>query len=65
MTPKQKLRSINKKMERIKNNNVYIDYEAATRHFYDIERYYKLSKERFFLEFEINHCEKCGKEYGN
>ena len=62
MTPKQQLRSIKKKMELIQKNNPDIDMKIADRHFGDIERYYKLSREHFFLEFEINHCEKCGKK---
>lgn len=39
------------------------DIEEATRHFHDIERYYKLRQELFILEFNLNHCPTCGKSY--
>jgi hypothetical protein len=61
MTPKQTINSINKKMERIEKNNTNIDFKLATRHFFEIEKYQKLEREKFFLEFEINHCKTCGK----
>jgi len=61
MTPKQKLRSIEKKMERIENNSP-INLKDASRHFGDIERYYNLEREHFFLKFEIEHCNTCGKK---
>ena len=62
MTPKQKLRSIEKKMERLQFNNDKLNLEQASRYFSDIERYYNLQREHFFLKFEIEHCEKCGKK---
>ena len=62
MTPKQQLRSLEKKMERIQTNNPDVDMKAASRRFFDIERYYRLSQEHFFFKFEIEHCEKCGKK---
>jgi hypothetical protein len=62
MTPKQKLRSIEKKMESLESRNLSIDIKLASRHFLDIERYHKLEREHFFLKFEIEHCEKCGKK---
>ena len=62
MTPKQKIRSIKKKMERLQKNNHDIDLDYVCRKFGDIERYYRLKQELFFLEFNLNHCEKCGKK---
>lgn len=62
MTDKQKLHSIEKKMERIQINNPDVDMIIASRRFLDIERYYKLSREHLFLKFEIEHCKTCGKK---
>lgn len=62
MTPKQKLRSIEKKMQRLQLNNSHIDMKLSSRHFLDIERYYKLEREHFFLKFEMEHCNTCGKK---
>lgn len=62
MTQKQKLKSIEKKMERIQENNYNIDLEYVVQRFSDIQRYYKLKQELFHLEFNLNHCEKCGKK---
>ena len=62
MTPKQKIRSIKKKMERLQENNYNTDLDYVCRIFGDIERYYKLKQELFHLEFNLNHCEKCGKK---
>lgn len=62
MTPKQKLKSIEKKMERIQENNYNIDLEYVVKIFSDIERYYKLKQEHFVLKFNLEHCEKCGKK---
>ena len=62
MTPKQKVKSIEKKMERIQENNYNIDLDYVCQRFSDIERYYKLKIELFHLEFNLNHCEKCGKK---
>jgi hypothetical protein len=62
VTPKQKLRSIEKKMERLQKNNPNIDLKNASRYFGDIEKYFKLEKEHFFLKFEIEHCKTCGKK---
>lgn len=55
MTPKQKIKSIEKKMERIKNNNKdsINCIDSACRVFYDIKRYYNLRLEKFAIEFEI------------
>ena len=62
MTPKQKIRSIKKKMERLQENNHDIDLNYVCRKFGDIERYHKLKQDLFHLEFNLNHCEKCGKK---
>jgi len=62
MAPKQQLKSIEKKMQRIQNRNPDIDLNEICRYFHDIERYYKLRQEHFFLKFEIEHCKTCGKK---
>ena len=63
MTPKQKLKSIEKKMERLQNNNPEIDLKVVSRYLADIEQYSKLQKEHFHLQFEIEHCPNCFKKY--
>ena len=62
MTPKQKLKSIEKKMERIQKNNPTIDLNTVSRYRSDIERYSKLKQEHFHLQFEIEHCPTCFKK---
>lgn len=62
MTEKQKLKSIEKKMKRIEINNPEVDFALTSKYFYDIERYFKLRHEHFFLKFEIEHCKTCGKK---
>ena len=62
MTPKQKLKSIEKKMERLQFNNDKINLQQASRYFADIQKYYELEKEHFFLKFQIEHCQTCGKK---
>lgn len=63
MTDKQKLKSIEKKMMRIQDQkHITIDLKEASRFFHDIERYYKLRQEHFFLQFKIEHCQTCGKK---
>ena len=63
MTPKQKLKSIEKKMKRLQDqSNIEIDLKEASRYFIDVEKYYNLEREHFFLKFEIEHCGKCGKK---
>lgn len=62
MTPKQQLRSLETKMKRLQERNTEIDINVAARHFGDIERYYKLQREHFFLLFELEHCKTCGKK---
>jgi multidrug resistance efflux pump len=62
MTPKQKLKSIEKKMERLQFNNDRINLQQASRYFADIKRYNELEKEHFFLKFQIEHCQTCGKK---
>lgn len=62
MTPKQQLRSIEKKMERLQKNNPDVDMKITSRYFHNVERYYNLSREHFYLEFKINHCNHCGKK---
>jgi len=62
MTPKQKLKSIERKMQTIQRNDLQFDFELASRKFHEIEKFYKLRQEHFFLKFEIEHFDKCGKE---
>ena len=62
MTPKQKLKSIEKKMERLQFNNDKINLQQASRYFADIQKYYELEKEHFFLKFQIENCQTCGKK---
>jgi hypothetical protein len=59
MTQKQKLKSLEKKIERIKNSNTDFDFEKANRLFFDIQRFHNLKLEHFHLQFEIEHCSKC------
>ena len=63
MTPKQKLKSLERKMSTIQKDYPEIDLQVETRFFGAVERYYKLKQQHFLLEFEINHCDKCGKKY--
>jgi hypothetical protein len=62
MTPKQQLKSIEKKMERIQKNNPTIDLNTVSRYCSDIERYSKLKQEHFHLQFTIEHCPTCFKK---
>jgi len=63
MTPKQQLKSIEKKMQRIQNNNPDVDMVVvASRYFHDIKKYYDLRQQHFFLKFEMEHCQTCGKK---
>lgn len=62
MTPKEKLKSIEKKMERLQNKHPEIELKEICRYFGDIDSYVKLRNQHFMLEFEINHCSKCGKK---
>lgn len=63
MTPKQQLKSIEKKMDRIQLNNPDIDMKVSAQYFHDIERYYKLRQYHLKLQFEIEHCPTCYKKY--
>ena len=49
-------------MERLQKNNHNIGLDYVCQRFGDIEKYYKLKQELFHLEFNLNHCEKCGKK---
>jgi len=62
MAPKQQLKSIEKKMQRIQDRTPEINLAITSKYFYDIERYFKLSREHFYLKFKIEHCETCGKK---
>lgn len=62
MTPKQKLKSLEKKMERIEKANVQVNFPFVSKYISDIQRYYELQREHFHLKFEIEHCRTCGKK---
>ena len=62
MTPNQKLRSIEKKMERIQDSMPFFDFKKATRNICEVNRYSELSNQHFHLKFEIEHCITCGKK---
>ena len=62
MTPKQQLRSIEKKMERLQNWHPDFDLQQASRRFSDIQKYYELERAYFWLKFEMEHCKTCGKK---
>jgi hypothetical protein len=62
VTAKQKLRSIENKMERLQKLYPDFDLKQASRHFNGIQKYYELEREHFFLKFEIEHCSTCGKK---
>jgi hypothetical protein len=62
MNEKQKLKSLRLKMARIEKNNPEIDFKFVSQKFFEIEKYYKLRQEHFFLEFEMEHCATCGKK---
>jgi hypothetical protein len=62
MTPKQKLKSIEKKMERIQNSMPFFDFKTSTRNIREVNRYSELSNEHFILKFGIEHCKTCGKK---
>lgn len=62
MTPKQKIKSNKLKMQRIKKNNPEIDFDKIHKNYKEIKRYNDLFQDNFWIEFELNHCEKCGKK---
>ncbi len=62
MTDKQKLKSIERKLKLIEQNNKEINFFQAHRKVNEIKRYHELEIERFKLEFHINHCPTCGKK---
>jgi len=62
MTDKQRLKSIEKKMERIQKSMPFFDFKAACRNFSEVSRYHELEREHFFSQFEIEHCKTCGKK---
>ena len=65
MTPKQKLRSLEKKMERLQKWYPDFDLKHASRHITGITKYHELERECFYLKFEIEHCQTCGKKLKN
>ena len=62
MTPKQQLKSIEKKMEHLQNYYPDFDLNEVVKHISAINRYYELRQDRFRLKFEIEHCQTCGKK---
>lgn len=61
MTDKQKLKSIEQKMNRVQKYVPDLDLNITSANFFYIEKYYNLSREYFMLKFEINNCPTCGK----
>lgn len=62
MTDKQKLKSLENKMKRLQLRNIEIDLKVTSRYLGDIERYSKLKNEHFHLQFDMEHCQTCGKK---
>jgi hypothetical protein len=62
MTPKQKLKSLEKKMERLQKRYPDFDLSKATRYIGSIKKYHELELEHFSLEYEIEHCQTCGRK---
>ena len=58
---KVKLRQLKKKLEAIE-----LKYPDINLKDFDLKRdlikYHEILKEHFYLDFEINHCETCGKK---
>ena len=52
-------------MERIQNAVPEIDFKITSRYIHEIQRYYELKQEHFYLQFEIEHCQTCGKKLKN
>ena len=63
MNPKQKLKSIENKMQRIQNVNPEFNFKLACRYFFSLQKYHELEREHFMLKFEIEHCQTCGKKF--
>ena len=49
-------------MKRIQNLIPSFDFKLASRNIDNINKFHQLEREHFFLEFEIEHCGKCGKK---
>lgn len=62
MTDKQKLRSLEQKMARLQKWYPDFDLNEATRHLNEIQKYNDLKQQFFWLKFNMEHCEKCGKK---
>lgn len=62
MTPRQQLRSLEKKMERVQKWYPDFNLKQASRHLSGIQKYHDLQMEHFHLKFEIEHCQTCGKK---
>lgn len=63
MTEKQKIKSLTLKLQRIQKNKPDFDFDKARQNYHDIKRYYDLSQELFWLKFNDEHCQNCGKKY--
>lgn len=63
MTPKQKLRSLKKKLERLQKKHPDINFEDSCKNYFRIKEYFDTRQEHFHLQFEIEHCHTCGKKY--
>ena len=62
MTDKQKLKSLEKKMERLQKWYPDFNLKEASRHISSIQKYYELQQQHFMLKFEMEHCQACGKK---
>lgn len=56
---KKQIRSIQKKMDRIKINYPEIDFDKVSIRHDVIKRYFELKQQMFFIEFDLQHCSEC------
>ena len=52
-------------MERLQKWYPDFDLKHASRHITGITKYHELERECFYLKFEIEHCQTCGKKLKN
>lgn len=62
MTPKQKIKSAEKKIQRLQNNNPDVDLQKLVKYLPELEKFQKLTLELFHLKFDFEHCQSCGKK---
>ena len=63
MTEKQKLRSLENKMERMQKKYPDINFEDGCKNFFKIKEYFEIKQEHFHLKFTLEHCSECGQRY--